>query len=250
MSFLFGIDVLKRRFPTIFEDHKLPGADIDYREWYHLLMKGIYIVIEGIIGTGKSSNSKALSDYLKEKYPQKEIVYTREPGGTEIAEAIRCLVQGTEFKEEMDPICEAYLYAASRAQSLQKIVKPVLDAGGIVISDRNFITSLTNQAFGRELGFEKVFEINKQAIEGFYPDLVIQLELDIETALSRTFDHKADKFERLPKEFYERVVEGYKFLQNHEMFKDRWKVIDASASMDLCFEQTKDVVNEFLSSRL
>ena len=85
----------------------------------------MYIAFEGIVGTGKSTQSKKLYDFLKEQYPSKEVIWTREPGGTEIAQKIRECVQGTEYGEEMGPVCEAYLYAASRAQALRTVVKPV-----------------------------------------------------------------------------------------------------------------------------
>jgi len=98
---------------------------------------GFYIIFEGCHGTGKTTQSKKLFEFLKKKFPHKEIIWTREPGGGEITESIRKLVQGTKFSEEMDPHCEAYLYAASRAQSLRRIVKPVLEKNGISFSSYN-----------------------------------------------------------------------------------------------------------------
>lgn len=88
----------------------------------------MYIVFEGVVGTGKTTQSKRLAVYLQEMYPDKTVLRVREPGTGEIADAIRKLVQGTEFGEHMDPLCETYLYAASRAQVLMTKVIPVLDA--------------------------------------------------------------------------------------------------------------------------
>lgn len=105
----------------------------------------MYIVFEGMVGSGKSTQSKKLFEYLQVKYPERKIIHVREPGSTIIAQEIRLLAQSRVFEEEMDPICEAYLYAASRAQSLRHMVKPTLDAGGIVIADRSFISSLAYQ---------------------------------------------------------------------------------------------------------
>ncbi|KKU11155.1 MAG: Thymidylate kinase [Parcubacteria group bacterium GW2011_GWB1_46_8] len=90
----------------------------------------MYIVFEGIVGTGKTTQSKRLFEYLKDRCLDKKIIWTREPGGTKISDAIRTIVQGTAFEENMEPICEICLYAASRAQSLRTVVKPVLDEGG------------------------------------------------------------------------------------------------------------------------
>jgi len=200
----------------------------------------MYIVFEGIVGTGKSTQSKKLAEYLKERYKGRKVLLTREPGGTEIADAIRNVVQGMEFKEEMEHICEAYLYAASRAQSLRKVVKPVLDKGGFVVADRSFLSSLTNQAFGRELGFGKVYSINKQAIEEVMPDVVIYLDYDIDKGMERSFDKKGDKFERMGrdvyKSFYDRVSKGYEFASEHPDFSDLWITIDATGTVDEVFE--------------
>ena len=109
------------------------------------MSKGKYIVFEGIVGTGKTTQSKKLYQYFKKQYPRKKIIWTYEPGDSEIANEIRKIVQGTNFNEKMDSICEAYLYASSRAQTLRTIIKPVLEKNGIVIADRSFITSLAFQ---------------------------------------------------------------------------------------------------------
>ena len=106
----------------------------------------MYIVLEGVVGTGKSTQAKKLADYLSTQYPDREIILTREPGGTEIAEAIRILVQATEFKsEEMSPLTDIYLYASARAQLIESLIKPALNRNAIVISDRSFCSSLTIQ---------------------------------------------------------------------------------------------------------
>jgi len=198
----------------------------------------MYIVFEGIVGTGKSTLANKLLSYLQVRL-DKEVVLTREPGGTEIADTIRNVVQGIEFEEEMEPICEAYLYAASRAQSLRKVVRPVLERGGVVISDRSFLSSLTNQAFGRELGFDRVYGINREAIRDLMPDLIIYLVFDIEKGMERAFDKKGDKFERMGEDvyrsFYKRVSDGYEFVSQHPDFKDKWITIDASGTVEEVF---------------
>ena len=199
----------------------------------------MYIVFEGVVGIGKSTQSKKLTEYLKKKHKGREVLLTREPGGTEIADTIRNVVQGIEFDEEMEHICEAYLYAASRAQSLRSVVKPVLDKGGIVVADRSFLSSLTNQAFGRELGFDKVYNINKEAIEEVMPDVIIYLEYDIDKGMERAFDKQGDKFERMDKDvyklFYGRVSDGYDFVSTHPDFSDTWINVDATGTVDEVF---------------
>lgn len=197
--------------------------------------QGCYIVFEGVVGTGKTTQSKQLQAYLAHRFPEREVVWTREPGGSEIAEAIRKLVQGTPFTEAMDPVCDAYLYAAARAQSLRSAVKPVLDRGGIVVADRSVFTSVAWQGFGQGLGFDLVWRINEQAVHELLPDVVLYLDLDISEGLSRTFDAAGDKFEKFPPEFFGRCRDGYAFLAQHDTFRSRWKTIDARGSREDVF---------------
>jgi dTMP kinase len=209
-------------------------------------MKSAYIIFEGTVGTGKSTQAKRLYDFLKERYPKKQIILTREPGGDEIAESIRKLVQGTEFKQDMVPECEAYLYAAARAQSLRSVVKPCLDAGGIVISDRSYLTSLAYQGYAREVGIKKVLDINKEAIEGFSHGLILYIELDPEQGLKRTFDKGGDKFEKLDCVFFKKVQEGYKKISQMPQFKGNWVNIDGKGDKNTVFERIKEKIMGFL----
>ena len=196
-----------------------------------------YILLEGVVGTGKTTQANKLFKFLKEKYPNKEVILTREPGGTEIAESIRKLVQGTEFTEEMDPICEAYLYASARAQSLRKVVRPVLEKKGIVIADRSFLSSLAYQGYAKDLGINKVLEINKSAISGFQPDFILFLQLDPEIGLSRTFDKEGDKHEKQGVEFFRKIEKGY--FELSKMYPEKWKTIDASGTQEEVFSKIK-----------
>lgn len=199
------------------------------------MKKGFYVIFEGCHGTGKTTQSKRLVEFLKKRFPNKEVIWTREPGGSEIAETIRKLVQGSGFSEEMDPYCEAYLYAASRAQTLRKVVAPVLDKGGIVIQDNSFITGLAYQAFARGLGIEIFMTINKIALNNFLPDIVIHLNLSLQTATTRAFDKDGDKFERLGIEFDKKVEAGYKKASKLPMFKGKWLNINAEGDINDVF---------------
>jgi dTMP kinase len=203
----------------------------------------VYIVLEGVVGTGKTTQAKKLFYFLKDKFPDREIILTREPGGTEIAEAIRKLVQGTEFNEEMEPICEAYLYASARAQSLRKIVNPVLDKKGIVISDRSFLSSTAYQGYAKGLGIDTVLDINKTAVADFQPNLILFLKLDPAIGLSRSFDKKGDKHEKEGVEFFRKIEKGYLKLSKKY---NQWKNIDASGNEEEVFENIKKEVMGFL----
>ncbi len=112
----------------------------------------------------------------------------------------------------MEPVCEQYLYAASRAQALRKVIAPILKRGGIVISDRSFFTSMAYQGFGRGLGLKKVLEINKEAVGDMWPDKVIFVDTKIDEALSRAKDQSGDKFESFKKDFFIKVRNGYKIV--------------------------------------
>jgi len=203
-------------------------------------------VIEGIVGTGKSTQSKKLLKYLTDRYPKKRIILTREPGGTEIAEAVRKVVQGTKYEEEMEPVCEAYLYASARAQSLRKIVKQSDKKKTIVISDRSFLTSVANQGEGRDLGIKNVLEINKKAIEGFIPDIVLYLDLPIEIGLQRVFDHGGDKFESMGIDFYKKVALGYKKIQKVKGYFKKWINIDAQGTEKEVFDRIVTTLERYI----
>ena len=205
----------------------------------------MYIVLEGVVGTGKTTQATKLYEFLKSKFPEKKVILTREPGGTQIAEEIRKVVQGTEYKEDMTVMCEAYLYAAARAQSLNKIVKPVLESGGIVVSDRTFLSSLSYQGYVRS-NINLILEINKKAIEGFYPDLILFLDLEPKKGLMRTFDKDGDKWEKLDVNFFEKVRLGYIEISKMSKFSDKWINIDASGNINNVFERIKNKVMEIL----
>lgn len=200
-------------------------------------LASMYIVFEGIVGSGKSTQSARLYEYLLKKYPDKRIIRVREPGSTGIAEAIRKLAQGTQFDEAMDPICEAYLFAAARAQLLKTIVKPAVDAGGIVIADRSFISSLAYQGRARWLGLDKVLAINHAAINDVLPDKVVYLDSEVEHALDRTFDLEGDKFEQKWVEFFEKVTEWYKKSSKLAILRNKWVNIDAKGSVEEVFDR-------------
>jgi dTMP kinase len=206
----------------------------------------MYIAFEGIVGSGKSTQAKKLADTFRNHpgflwtptLPVPDIISIREPGSTPIAEDIRYLAQGKTWESEtMHPMTNAYLYAAARAQTLQTIVKPALERGDIVISDRSFLSSCTIQWEAQWLGIDTVLEINTPAISTVIPEKIIYLDIDVELALSRTFDHEGDKFEREGKDFYESIVRGYEKCMNYEIVNNRMIRIDANGSEEEVFER-------------
>ncbi|MBT6401491.1 dTMP kinase [candidate division WWE3 bacterium] len=197
-------------------------------QWTYESLANMYIVFEGIIRSGKTTQSKLLHRYLKNRFPKRRIKLTREPGGSQISEAIRKLVQATKFDKEMFPITDIYVYAASRAQALREVVKPALKNKGIVISDRSFITSMAYQGHTQGMGVEKVLEVNKVAIEGFVPDIVFFIDVDPKIALTRNLDIDGDKWESKDLAFFKKARKGYLELKDHPLLKESFVVIDGN----------------------
>lgn len=193
----------------------------------------MYIVLEGVVWAGKTTQAKLLHNYLSNKYPEREVLLVREPGATPIAEAIRKTVQGTDFgDEQMHPLADAYLYAAARAQSLHSLVKPALQQWAIVISDRSFVTSLAYQWYAQWLGITTVWEINQHAVQDCLPDMVLFFDVSVEQGYARTFDASGDKWEKKDVSFFDTVYRGYQELFEFTITKDLMQRIDASGSID------------------
>lgn len=205
----------------------------------------MYIALEWVVGVGKSTQTKLLSEWLANQ-TGKEVIQVREPGGTEIAQAIRKLVQWTEFEEEMQPVTDAYLYASARAQLIHGLIKPALKVGKMVLSDRCVVSSLTIQGVAQWYGIEQVWDINKAAVAWCLPDLIIFLDLSVEEWLARTFDSEWDKFERRPTEFSLKIYEWNQQMFDFAPIQDRMVRVDASWSEVEVFERLKKVIEPLL----
>ena len=176
--------------------------------------RGKFITFEGCDGCGKSTQLALLNDYLtKNNVPH---IFTREPGGGKISEAIREILLNGKNSEMTDE-CEALLYSAARVQHLNDRVEPALKEGKLVICDRYVDSSIAYQAYGRNLGVEFITKINAYAIKEYSPDVTIFIDLSPEDAFKRK--HGADENDRLEQagmQFHKRVYEGYCALANAE----------------------------------
>ena len=199
-------------------------------------MKSKFITIEGCEGSGKTSIIKILCDDLdKNKIPY---LSTREPGGSKISEQIRNVILNVD-NTKMDYMTEALLYAASRRQHLEEIVKPALNEGKVVICDRYLDSSLAYQGYARGIGIEEVYNINMYATSGFLPDLTIYIDIPVEVGLERIKDNNRD-VNRLDLEkvaFHKKVREGY--LKIAKMYPDRIRVVDGNASLEEVYNRVK-----------
>ncbi len=170
--------------------------------------RGKFITFEGCDGCGKSTQLRLLSNYLTENGVAH--VFTREPGGGKISEAIREILLNGKNAEMTDE-CEALLYAAARVQHLSDRVEPALREGKLVVCDRYVDSSLAYQAYARGLGLDFVTKINAFALEKYAPDVTVFIDLTPEEAFLRK--HGADENDRLEQagmQFHKRVYEGYK----------------------------------------
>ncbi len=194
----------------------------------------MYIAFEGIVGSGKTTQVKKLVDYLRDKW--KRVTQIREPGSTPIAEDIRYLAQWKVWdNEDMHPLTNAYLFAAARAQTLHTIVAPALKGWYTVVADRCFLSSAVIQWEAQWLGMERVIKINAESVKTILPDLIIYLDIDIDTALVRAGDPVWDKFEKKGRDFYEAIIRGYEKCEKFDELKKKFIRIDANGSEEEVF---------------
>ena len=202
--------------------------------------RGKFITFEGCDGCGKSTQLRLLSQYLTENNVPH--IFTREPGGGKISEAIReILLNGKNM--EMTDECEALLYAASRVQHLSDRVEPALSEGKLVICDRYVDSSLAYQAYARGLGLDFITKINANALKNYLPDVTIFIDLTPEAAFQRK--HGADENDRLEKagmEFHRRVYEGYKAVAAAE--PDRVMCVDGMQTPAEIFADVLKILQE------
>lgn len=197
------------------------------------MAKGFFITLEGGEGSGKTTQIKRLADTLKAA--GRETVITREPGGTPEAEKIRDLLVRRDGGD-WTPLTECLLLFAARVMHVEKLIKPALAAGKVVISDRFADSTRAYQSYGHGLPLQTVESLNALSLGTFQPDLTFILDMDVEEGLARSGKRLAaarsaeDKFESLDMDFHRRLRHGY--LEIAKMNPARCVVIDAGRGMD------------------
>jgi dTMP kinase len=186
---------------------------------------GIFLVFEGGEGTGKSTQIERLAAYLRSR--GREVLVTREPGGSEIGRRVRALLLDPSL-ESMSPKTEALLYAADRAEHVEKKIRPALREGKFVISDRYVDSSLAYQGVARRLGIESVLDLSSWATDDLMPDLVFLLDVEAESGLRRA--GASDRIELESLDFHELVHTAYHLLASR--YPERFVIVDASRSAD------------------
>jgi dTMP kinase len=208
------------------------------------MASGLFISLEGIDGVGKSTQSDLLEEFLRAQ--GREVVRTFEPGGTELGQEIRHLL--LHRKGDVAPRAEALLYAADRAHHVASKIRPALDRGEVVMTDRYLDSSVAYQGVGRALSAEDVRAISMFAVEGLLPDLTILLDLEASAAAARRNNtgEAPDRLEREKIEFFEAVRQAYLDMAAAE--PDRWLVIDARKTVDEMQAQIRDRVADLLGA--
>jgi len=185
---------------------------------------GLFVSLEGGDGAGKSTQAAMLRDWLEEA--GREVVLTREPGGTELGRLLRDAVL---HGDHVDPRTEALLYATDRAHHVASLVRPALERGAVVVTDRYLDSSVAYQGSGRDLGADEVEALSMWATQGLLPALTVLLDLDPVVGRSR-LTGDLDRLESAGDEFHARTRQA--FLDRAAADEGRWLVLDATAPAD------------------
>jgi dTMP kinase len=198
----------------------------------------MFLTFEGVDWSGKSTQAELLAAWLREE--GRPVLLTREPGGTPVGEAVRQVVL---HGDEMSPWAEAALYAAARAEHVERAIRPALERGEDVVCDRYIDSSLAYQGFARGLGEERVLELNLTVTRGLVPDLTFLVLLDPEEARRRG-GGEPDRIEREGDDFMRLVDEGYRALA--AIFAQRIVALDGARPVDEIAEEVRERVRPLL----
>ncbi len=211
-----------------------------------------FITFEGIEGSGKTTQIRQLNAALQQD--GHVTLQTREPGGCPISDQVREILLHPN-NNTMATRTELLLYAAARAQHVEEIIQPALSAGKTVLCDRYTDATLVYQGYGRGLDRQLILQLNHLAAGNCKPDLTLLFNLPVEIGLQRALKRETDRqdssegrFERETLEFHQRIHDGYLALA--ATAPDRFRIIDANASIDQISTQVNVTVTSFLQSRL
>jgi len=206
---------------------------------------GKLISFEGAEGSGKSTQLSRLAAHLQEA--GREVISTREPGGTEIGEQIRNIIVHNSKGDEMCAETELLLFTAARAQVVREVIAPALARGAVVLTDRYLDSSTVYQGIGRNLAADPVAQINRFAVGNVMPDLTIVIDVPTEVSLARIRQRASDLPDRMEREnidFYKKIREGYLVLA--QGMPDRFAVLDGTLTQDALEKKVWATVKERL----
>lgn len=211
-------------------------------------MAGLFITFEGTEGCGKSTQIRALATHLEQA--GRQVLQTREPGGTPLGEAVRNLLQHDSAGEKMTPEAELLLFTASRAQLTRERIAPALAKDQIVLCDRFMDSTTVYQGVARQIDPEIVAHINRFAIGNARPDLTILIDIEAEVGLNRARSRSGDQLDRMEREaieFFKAVREGYLKLVKSE--PERFIVLDGADSVETLQDKIREAVEPRLPLR-
>lgn len=211
----------------------------------------MFIAFEGGDGSGKSTQARLLVERLRAA--GHDVLPTREPGGTDVGERLRELVLDPQYAP-IDAVTEALIFAASRSAHVRQLVRPALDAGRVVVTDRYVDSSVAYQGAGRDLGTGTVARLNDWATDGLHPDLTVLLDVDPVTAAARRTAREQsaggagpDRMESEPESFHERIREA--FLERAAADPGRYLVLDRDLPVPELADEVLDRVTGLLGQR-
>jgi len=213
-------------------------------------MAGLFVTFEGIEGCGKTTQAEILR--LNLEHDGHRIVFTREPGGTEVGERIREVLLDNRIRG-MEPLTELFLYLASRAQHVHELIRPALGEGAIVICDRFADASLAYQGAGRKIGTSRVASLNEVATQGLVPDYTVLIDLPVEVGLARMSARargkgKEDRIEQEEMDFHLRVRDAYLALARE--YSGRIEVFDGRLEREELAQNILSRVRRVVDERL
>jgi dTMP kinase len=213
--------------------------------------RGVFIAFEGGDGSGKSTQARLLVERLEAA--GHDVLPTREPGGTDVGERLRALVLDPQYAP-IDAVTEALMFAASRSAHVRQLVRPALEAGQVVVTDRYVDSSVAYQGAGRDLGTGTVAQLNDWATDGLHPDLTVLLDADTVTATARRSARERspggtgpDRMESEPEAFHERIRQA--FTERADADPGRYLVLDASRPVQDLADEVLDRVTRLLERR-
>ena len=211
-------------------------------------MTGTFITFEGIDGSGKSTQLRLLSSFLRMNGC--DVLLTREPGGTPVGVRLRAAL--LDAQEEVDPLTELLVFAADRAQHVRRVLRPSLESGRVVLSDRYADATVAYQGAGRGFSPKLIAEIVQLATEGLKPDLTLLFDLTVQESTNRTnrrstVKNKRDRLDIEHADFHARVREAYLRIADAE--PERVRIIDTSGPVEETHQRVKEIAVPFLESR-
>ena len=211
-------------------------------------MKGKFIVIEGIDGSGKTTQITQLSKWINETniIPQNnQLVLTREPGGTQLGKSIRTLLLDPSREISLNSITELLLYAADRAQHVNEIIRPSLTKGDWVISDRFCGSTLAYQGYGRKLDIKLIKDLEAIATQGISPDITFLLDIPVDESIKRRESKTDDRIEKEGRDFLSNVSQGFQILSE----QNKWKKISALKAKEVIISEIKSEIKNLLKQK-